>query len=178
MISREVMLEIYQAAEQVEVETNHFYQTGTRIARRTKIIIRTVIAIFLCIVVLNFTMLYSFMGEMKAVVGNMIDMYTRFGTMSQDMHQMTHAVINMEQNIRGIPTIAQSMNNMNTQVRDMSQHVNTMTDKLLGIDQNMTVIGVDVYEMANRFEHLTYTVHHLGYNVNQMSGPVRTMPFP
>ncbi len=178
MISREVMLEIYQAADQVEKEMNHFYQTGTRIAHRTKIIIRLVITVFLCIVVLNFTMLYSFMGEMKAVVGNMIDMYTRFGTMSQDMHQMTHAVINMEQNIRGIPTIAQSMNNMNTQVNDMSTHVNTMTDKMLGIDQNMTVIGGHVHEMANRFEHLTYTVHHLGYNVNQMSGPVRTLPFP
>jgi len=29
---------------------------------------------------------------------------------------MTSAVINMEQNIRGIPTISNSMNNMNTQL--------------------------------------------------------------
>lgn len=177
MLSRETLLEIHRTIDQIETQMDNFNQTGIKIARHTQIIIRTVIGILLGVVLLNFLMLYGFMGEMHKVVTNMVDMYTRFGTMSQDMHQMTGAVINMEQNIRGIPTISNSMNNMNTQVGGMKNNVNTMTNKIIGIDQNMTIIGSGVYDMANRFDHLSFTVHNMGYNVNQMSGPIRSTPF-
>ncbi|MEY3219578.1 MAG: hypothetical protein RIT27_935 [Pseudomonadota bacterium] len=177
MISREILLEIYQAADKVETEMDNFNQMGVKIAHKTQIVIRTVITILLCVVVLNFFMLYGFMDEMRKVVVNMVDMYTRFATMSQDMHQMTGAVVNMEQNVRGIPTISNSMTNMNTQVSGMKNNVNTMTYKIVGIDQNMTIINSGVFDMANRFDHLSYTVHNMGYNVNQMSGPIRSMPF-
>jgi len=177
MLSRETLLEIHKTVDQIETQMDSFNQVGLKIARRTQIIIRSVIFILLCVVLLNFLMLYGFMGEMHKVVSNMIDMYTRFGTMSQDMHQMTSAVINMEQNIRGIPTISNSMNNMNTQVNGMKNNVNTMTHKIVGIDQNMTIINSGVYDMANRFDHLSFTVHNMGHNVNQMSRPIHSTPF-
>lgn len=177
MLSRETLLEIHHTVDQIETQMDSFNQMGIKIAHRTQIIIRTVIGILLCVVLLNFIMLYGFMGEMHKVVDNMIDMYTRFGTMSKDMRQMTSSVTNMEQNIRGIPTISNSMNNMNAQVSGMKNNVNTMTNKIVGIDQNMTIIGGGVYDMANRFDHLSFTVHSMGYNVNQMSGPIRSTPF-
>lgn len=177
MISRETLLEIYQTADNIESEMDRFNQMGQKIARRTQFIINAVIMILLCIVAINFFMLHSFMGEMHKVVTNMVSMYARFGTMSQDMHQMTGAVSNMEQNIRGIPLISNSMTNMNNQVNGMKNNVNTMTNKIVGIDYNMTIIGGGVYDMANRFDHLSYTVNNMGYNVNQMSAPIRTMPF-
>ncbi len=177
MLSRETLLEIHKTVDQIETQMDSFNQMGAKIARRTQIIIRTVIATLLCVVIMNFFMLHGFMGEMQKVVSNMVDMYTRFGTMSQDMHKMTGAVINMEQNIRGIPTISNSMNNMNTQVGGMKNNVNTMTNKIVGIDQNMTIIGGGVYDMANRFDHLSFTVHNMGHNVNQMSRPIHSTPF-
>lgn len=176
-INREVLLEIYQAAESLEKQMTTFNQAGLKIARRTQFIIRTVMVILLCVVVLNFLMLYGFMGEMRKVVDNMIDMYARFGMMSNDMRQMTNAVTNMEQNIRGIPTISNSMHNMNIQVNGMKNNVNTMTYKIIGIDQHMTTIGTGVYDMANRFDHLSFTVHNMGHHVNQMSRPIHSFPF-
>jgi archaellum component FlaC len=104
-------------------------------------------------------------------------MYTRFGKMSHDMREMTVAVTNMEQNIRGIPYISTSMNNMNANVNGMKNNVNTMTNKIVGIDQNMGIINSGVFEMSNRFEHLSFTVHNMGYNVNQMSRPIHSSPF-
>lgn len=177
MISREILLEIYQTADNIETEMERFNKMGKKIARRTQFIINAVIVTLLCIVAINFFMLHGFMGEMHKVVSNMVDMYTRFGTMSQDMHKMTGAVVNMEQNIRGIPTISNSMNNMNTQVSGMKNNVNTMTNKIIGIDQNMTIIGGGVYDMANRFDHLSFIVHNMGHNVNQMSRPIHSTPF-
>ncbi len=177
MISREILLEIYQTADNIETEMERFNKMGKKIARRTQFIINAVIVTLLCIVAINFFMLHGFMGEMHKVVSNMVDMYTRFGTMSQDMHKMTDAVVNMEQNIRGIPTISNSMNNMNTQVSGMKNNVNTMTNKIIGIDQNMTIIGGGVYDMANRFDHLSFIVHNMGHNVNQMSRPIHSTPF-
>jgi len=177
MISREILLEIYQTADNIETEMERFNKMGKKIARRTQFIINAVIVTLLCIVAINFFMLHGFMGEMHKVVSNMVDMYTRFGTMSQDMHKMTDAVVNMEQNIRGIPTISNSMNNMNTQVSGMKNNVNTMTNKIIGIDQNMTIIGGGVYDMANRFDHLSFIVHNMGHNVNQMSHPIHSTPF-
>ena len=177
MISREILLEIYQTADNIETEMERFNKMGKKIARRTQFIINAVIVTLLCIVAINFFMLHGFMGEMHKVVSNMVDMYTRFGTMSQDMHKMTDAVVNMEQNIRGIPTISNSMNNMNTQVSGMKNNVNTMTNKIIGIDQNMTIIGGGVYDMANRFDHLFFIVHNMGHNVNQMSRPIHSTPF-
>jgi hypothetical protein len=177
MINRETLLEIYQTVDQIETQMDSFNEMGQKIAGRTQIIIRMVIGTLLLVVVINFFMLHGFMGEMHKVVTNMVDMYTRFGTMSQDMHQMTGAVVNMEKNIRGIPTISNSMNNMNNQVSGMKNNVNTMTSKIVGIDQNMTIINSGVFDMANRFDHLSFTVRNMGYNVNQMSGPVRSMPF-
>ncbi len=159
MLSRETLLEIHKTVDQIETQMDSFNQVGLKIARRTQIIIRSVIFILLCVVLLNFLMLYGFMGEMHKVVSNMIDMYTRFGTMSQDMHQMTSAVINMEQ------------------VNGMKNNVNTMTHKIVGIDQNMTIINSGVYDMANRFDHLSFTVHNMGHNVNQMSRPIHSTPF-
>ena len=177
MISREILLEIYQTADNIETEMERFNKMGKKIARRTQFIINAVIVTLLCIVAINFFMLHGFMGEMHKVVSNMVDMYTRFGTMSQDMHKMTDAVVNMEQNIRGIPTISNSMNNMNTQVSGMKNNVNTMTNKIIGIDQNMTIISGGVYDMANRFNHLSFIVHNMGHNVNQMSRPIHSTPF-
>ena len=177
MISREILLEIYQTADNIETEMERFNKMGKKMARRTQFIINAVIVTLLCIVAINFFMLHGFMGEMHKVVSNMVDMYTRFGTMSQDMHKMTDAVVNMEQNIRGIPTISNSMNNMNTQVSGMKNNVNTMTNKIIGIDQNMTIIGGGVYDMANRFDHLSFIVHNMGHNVNQMSRPIHSTPF-
>lgn len=177
MIHREVLLEIYQTAENVEKQMDTFNQAGLKIARRTQLIIRTVIVVMLCVVALNFLMLYGFMGEMHKVVDNMVDMYTRFGKMSHDMREMTTAVTNMEQNIRGIPYISTSMNNMNASVNGMKNNVNTMTNKIVSIDQNMGIINGGVFEMANRFDHLSFTVHNMGHNVNQMSRPIHSSPF-
>jgi hypothetical protein len=52
-----------------------------------------------------------------------------------------------------------------------------MTNKIIGIDQNMTIIGGSVYNMANHFDHLSFTVRNMGHNVNQMSRPIHSMPF-
>jgi methyl-accepting chemotaxis protein len=108
----------------------------------------------------------------------MEDMYNRFAVMSHDMDGMTKAVTAMEQHTQGIPVIAASMQNMNANVGQMQADVGRMSANVSQMDDNMTVINGGVLQMANRFEHLSATVHGMGYNVNQMSEPVRsTMPW-
>jgi methyl-accepting chemotaxis protein len=115
-------------------------------------------------------------SDMRGVVANMIEMYERFGDMSQDVAVITNSVTAIDNNMVGMPAIATRMNHMNQAVSGMRDHVGTMTQNIEQIDTGMVAISQGVADMALRFDHLTLTVHRMNYNVHQMSGPLRAFP--
>jgi archaellum component FlaC len=176
-ISRAALHEIYQSVVELESRVVAMDEYGQKIARRTQAIIRFVLFLLFFSMLVTFGLLYQFTGKMKEVVASMVDMYTRFDVMSNDMAAMTAAVTRMNDNISGIPTIAHSMEKLDLHVNDMRTHVHSMTANIVQMDDNMSHISTHVGHMANRFEHLTHTVHGMRYNVNQMSAPIRSTPW-
>ncbi|MCP4041640.1 MAG: hypothetical protein GY731_06745 [Gammaproteobacteria bacterium] len=164
---------LYDTMSEFEANMQSFSDRGHLIARRTVIIINSVIALLLVVAMIIFYLIHDLSGDMTEAISNMEDMYERFGTMSTDMGVITGAVVNMSENVTGIPDISVSMQDMNLSVGNMTRNVHSMTEDIVVMDRNMIAISGSVYEMANRFDHLNYTVHTMRHNVNQMSGPLR-----
>jgi len=174
---------IWDAADEFLDKMQKTRDFGDEIAARTLAIIRRTLITFGLVAVVNLLILVFFTDRIQSVVANMVDMYTRFGDMSRNMRVMTSSVTNMEQSIQGIPEITASMGSLTTNVTAMQRDVGSMTNNVVEMDRNMTVISGGVHQMADRFGHLTDTVHGMRYNVNQMSQPIRDispwpMPFP
>lgn len=178
MMDREFAELLYHKANQFETEMFQFNSQGLVIARRTILIVRIVIILLLITALVIFWLLYDFNSDLEMSINNMVDMYNRFNKMSEDMDKITQAVVHMNQNIQGIPIIADSMSIMNDDVAQMQQYVSQMTQDVVSMDEKMTIIDYEVNQMANHFEHLNDTVYGMQYNVNQMSRPIDTIwPF-
>jgi predicted PurR-regulated permease PerM len=174
-IDRETAELVYQTASRLESEMLSFSEAGRRIARRTVLIVRSVIALLGIVAIVIFFLIADLTNNLEDALANMVDMYERFETMSADMDIITASVRNISDNVEGLPTIATKMQTINRGVGSMRANVRTMTGNIVQMDQSMLMLKLGVHAMANRFEHLNITVHNMRFNVNQMSGPVRRM---
>lgn len=167
---------LHQTVSQFEQQMETINQRGQQIAKVTLSIIRTVLFILAISVIFIFVLIAQLSGDMRGVVSNMIEMYERFGTMSQDVDIMTNSVKSINRNMEGMPTIAARMQHMSQTVGGMQRDVGGMTRNISTIDTQMVAISQGVADMSGRFEHLTHTVGRMNYNVHQMSGPLRMFP--
>ncbi|NGZ05208.1 MAG: hypothetical protein G8237_02515 [Magnetococcales bacterium] len=141
------------------------------IARHTTRLIRMVLTILAGSSAIIMFLLTDLTDSMSAMIENMNTMYSHFGLVSKNMHHITGSVINMGDNIQGIPAIAKSMQHMNKDVKGMNGAVANMNQNIQSMERHIGQIDGGVAEMSGRFVSVTRAVNHMNYNVNQMAKP-------
>jgi uncharacterized protein YoxC len=147
---------------------------GGRIAARTNRIIHGVLWLLVVVAVVVLYLIRDLSMDMVMMTQNMESMYGHFAGVSRDMRTITGSVTSMNGHVRSLPNMKQRMVLMSQDMASMNQSVQGMHRDVSAMDQNVTVINGGVNEMANRFDQLTRATQGMGYNVNQMSQPVRS----
>lgn len=157
-------------------EMQHYDVIGTKIAARTNLILRIVFTTLLFSSIYLVYMIFQMSSSMSVMTGHLESMYGRFGSMSQDMREITRMVDSMGNNISGIPVIAGSMTEMNEHVGAMSTSVQGMNTSMVAIDKDMAWIDMNMREMAGRMSNVNRAVNSMGYDVNEMAQPMNSGP--
>lgn len=175
---KELVQFIHQAMADLQRDMAGQNAFGKRIAARTLLITRTVLGLLLMVSAVSLFFIYDFTGDMRSMITNMVSMYKHFGDVSSDMHTMTASVQRMGGNVAGMPVIADEMVLMSNDMGRMGEDVGAMRGNVVDMSDNLHIITAGVSDMSVQFDFLGRSVHYMGYNVNQMAQPVRSMdPF-
>ncbi|MBP6583228.1 MAG: hypothetical protein KA204_07160, partial [Chromatiaceae bacterium] len=145
---------------------------------RTARIIRGVLLLLAILAVINLYLIQDLARAMLDMTGTMDRMQQHFAAVDRDMGTITQSVLGMNEQVRSLPPMKNYLVLMNQDMANMNRDVLFMDQNLATMDQHVATITNGVGEMAGRFELLNQTTQGMGYNVNQMSQPVRTLdPF-
>jgi DNA anti-recombination protein RmuC len=158
-------------------EMEFFNNAGTRIAARTRLIIRVGFTALLISSVILVYMIYQMANNMSAMTTHMVDMYNNFGSMSQDMKAITNTVDLMGNNVAGVPLIAESMTLIDRDVSTMNDSVYGINQNIAAIDNDMIGINTNMQEMTGRLSNMKHSVNSMSYDVNDMSQPMTSGPW-
>ena len=158
--------------ERFRAEMESVDETANRIASKTTYIIKLVMVILSLASLVLIYLVYSMSTHLAIILTHLDNMYSEFGIMSANMQEITHSVENIGGNISGMPLIAKNMNNMSADMGGMVGSVKDIKTEMLGMNHNTGSMSADTGEMANRFDSLNRSVHHIGYNINQMGKPI------
>ena len=174
-----LVIEVFhQAVTEVDNRMTEENRIGTGIARRTVRIIRGVLLLLAILAVINLFMIQDLAQAMLEMTSTMDRMQQHFAAVDRDMRIITQSVLGMNEQVRSLPPMKDYLVLMNQDMANMNQDVHLMDQNLATMDQHVATITNGVGEMAGRFELLNQTTQGMGYNVNQMSQPVRTLdPF-
>ena len=150
---------------------------GIKIATKTRLIMRTVFATLIISAIYLVFMIFQMSHNMSAMTVHLEDMYSSFGSMSQDMHEITRTVDSMGRNISGMPLIAESMTQISGDVRAMTGSVYAMNQSMTAIDNDMIRINSDMHEMTGRLYNMNRSINLMGNDVNQMAAPMNNGPW-
>ena len=167
---------IADAMIQFHDEMSNYDVIGTRIAARTNFILRSVFTILFISSIYLVYMIFQMSSNMSIMTGNLESMYGRFGSMSQDMREITRMVDSMGNSISGIPAIAVSMVEMNEYVGAMNGSVQGMNTSMIAIDNDMAWIDLNMRDMTGRMSNMNRAVNSMSYDVNEMSQPMNSGP--
>jgi hypothetical protein len=157
-------------------EMQNYDAIGTRIAARTNFILRTVFATLFVSSIYLVYMIFEMSSSMSIMTGHLESMYGRFGSMSQDMREITHMVDSMGNSISGIPVIAGAMTEMDGHVSAMSGSVHGMNTIMTAIDKDMVWIDLNMREMTGRLSNMNRAVNWMSHDVNEMAQPINSGP--
>lgn len=168
----------HRAVTEVDNRMTEENNIGTRIAGRTARIIRGVLLLLAILAVINLYLIQDLARAMLDMTGTMDRMQQHFAAVDRDMGTITQSVLGMNELVRSLPPMKDYLVLMNQDMANMNHDVLFMDQNLATMDQHVATITNGIGEMAGRFELLNQTTQGMGYNVNQMSQPVRTLdPF-
>jgi len=157
-------------------EMEHYDVLGANIASKTRFIMRAVLATLILSSIYLIFMIYQMANNMSIMTGHLEDMYSNFGTMSQDMSEISQMVGSMGKSISGVPVIAQSMTEMDEYVSTMIGSVYDMNTSITAIDNDMVWINLNMQEMTGRLSNMNRSVNSMSYDVNEMAAPMNSGP--
>lgn len=182
-VNPDTMRFVWEAAKTFEQDMIQHKREGDKIAERTVVVVKNGTVILIFIAVLIFIAIVTFTREMRAVVTSMMQMNQLFECVSNSMEGITLLVGSVENNIQGVPIITSSMSSMADNLAIIQDNMHKITGDVVRIDIDIAATSNSVKKITNRMEHLTYTVHGMQYNLNQISRPIQSlnnwpMPFP
>ncbi len=157
-------------------EMEYFDGIGTRIAARTRFIMRIVFTTLILSSIYLVFMIFQMATNMSSMTTHLEDMYSNFGIMSQDMSEIAQIVGSMGSNITGIPVIAESMIQIDGDVSTMRGSVYEMNQSIAAIDGDMVRINSNMQEMTGSLSNMNHSVNSMSYDVNEMSLPMNSGP--
>jgi archaellum component FlaC len=176
-----IIEERLQQAVQREEETD--YQSS-RANRRTQSIGRLSLLVVVLLTPPVFYLIWTLvvamgvitdrMGAMHAEVGAM---ETRFDEVAVRMKRINGAVASMSQNIAVIPPMEERLLGMRQDMGRISGSMDGIAPNVHGVDQVLGGMDQNLLQMNHAFGILTRDVFRMRKNVNQMSSPMRMIPF-
>jgi hypothetical protein len=157
-------------------QMDYYNGVGTRIARRTSSVIKTVFAILIISSVYLLYMIFQMSSNMTIMTTHLESMYDRFGIMAGDMREIASLVDSMGNSISGISTIAVSMTEMDHYVSAMRGSVDGMNTSMIAINNYMIWINGNMNEMIDRMAGMSHAVNSMSYDVNDMAKPMNSGP--
>jgi hypothetical protein len=175
-IAPDVFEMIASAMTDFREEMEYSDEVGSRIAAKTRFIMRAVLTILIMSSIYLVYMIYLMASNMTHMTAHLENMYSSFGLMSQNMHEITQTVGSMSSSISGIPVIAESMNQIDIDVIGMKGSVYEINQSMAAIDNDMVKINLNMQEMTGRLSNMNRSVNTISYDVNGVSLPMNSGP--
>ena len=157
-------------------EMEYVDEIGGKIAARTNSIVKIVFVILLVSALYLGFMIFQMANNMGNMIIHLENMYSNFGEMSQNMHDITKSVNKMSDSVSGTPVIAGAMIQIDQDVKAMSGSIYGINQSITAIDNDMVKINVNMQEMAGRLSNMSYSVNSMTYDVNEMAAPMNSGP--
>jgi hypothetical protein len=157
-------------------EMEYFDAIGSRIAARTRFIMRAVFITLTVSSIYLVFMIFEMASNMSVMTTHLQDMYKNFGTMSDDMSAIAVTVNNMGESVSGMPVIAESTKQIDLDVFEIKDSISGVNQSIIAIDQDMITINANMLEMNARLHNMSRSVNLMTYDVREMSLPVNSGP--
>jgi uncharacterized protein YoxC len=145
-------------------------QLAVRIGARTSQVIRygmLGLSVFGCLI---FFLVYVLMKDMREVVTTMREMSGYMASIEAETAHLSKRVGGIHDNMRVMTATMQALPQMNDDLSGMNTHVGEIARAVSGMNGSVAAMQADI-------RHLNGQIG-MGYNVIQMSKPMKMMPFP
>lgn len=170
-----------QEAVQREEDTDY---RSAKANRRTQTIGRLSLAAVGLLTLPVFYLIWTLVGAMGVITDRMGAMHEQVGLMEQDFDEVAvrisrinTAVGKMTNNIAVIQPMEQRLLGMRADVNAISTSMDGIAPNVHAIDGILAGMDQDLIQMNHVFGFLNRDVFRMRQNVNQMSSPMRMMPF-
>ncbi len=157
---------------------------GVRDSNRTQLIGRFALLGGVLLTPPVFYLIWTLVGDMGIITERMEHMKVQVAEMRQDFDEVAlhianidDAVLGMSSSIAVIPPMDRRLVNMLGNFSDMTAAMGGITPNVSTIDRILGVMNRDMAEMDNAFGVVNRDVFRMRHNVNQMSSPMRMIPF-
>ncbi|MBK1649700.1 hypothetical protein [Rhabdochromatium marinum] len=152
--------------------------------QRTQLIGRVALVVMLLLTPPIFYLIWSLVGSMGVITYRMESMYGEIDVMQRDFDQVAARITNiktgvsqMNDHIAVMPPMATRLQGMRHDIGAIAGAMGRISPDVASVSQ--TIIGIDQHmgEMNQAFSVLNRDMFRMRHNVNQMSSPMRMMPF-
>ena len=157
-------------------EMEFYNNAGSKIAERTRLILKVGFSALIMSAVILLFMILKMADNMSTMTIYLEEMYSSFGSISENMETIAETVDLMGGNITGVPTIAESMIQIDRDVGSMSGSIHEIKNSMVAIDGDMTVVHSSMQEMTGRLSNVNHSVNLINRDVYEMSSPMNTGP--
>ena len=161
---------------QFREEMECFNALGSRIASKTRLIMRVVFVTLSISSIYLVFMILQMASNMSVMTSHLEDMYKNFGTMAGDMSEIAVTVDSMGRSISGMPSIAGSTLQMDRDVSYIKDSLYGINHSIKAIDTDMLSINSNMREMNARLFNMSRSVNMMSYDVKDMALPMNSGP--
>jgi archaellum component FlaC len=160
---------IVQRLAQIKEELLEAKVKSKYVHRKTNNLIRMIFFVIGVFAMINLYLVTGVAQEAKVIVSSMVEMYTNFGQMSEQMSQIRQHVESMGTNVKTIPIMAEQMQGMSEYITTIRTDVSGMRNKMVDMEISVNVMNQDIDEMSKLFHSLNYSMEHIVRDVNEIS---------
>lgn len=157
---------------------------GVRDSQRTNLIGRISIVLVMILTPPVFYLIWTLVGDMGIITERMdymkvqvADMRTDFDEVAMRMTEIDTSVSNMSNNIAVIPPMELRLHGMRGDVDTIAAAMGGIAPNVTTIDHTLGIMDQDMAQMSYVFGFLNRDVFSMTRHVNQMSSPMRMIPF-
>jgi hypothetical protein len=155
-----------------------------RTSQQTFVIARFALLFVVLLTPPIFYLIWTLVGAMGIITDRMAVMQSQVEQMKTDFDQVAlymegieRSVVKMSDYVLVIPPMTDHIQRMRDEFKSMTVAMAQITPNLVKIDHILGIMDQDMAEMSYVFGILNRDVFVMRRNVNQMSSPLRMMPF-
>jgi len=182
--ARELAVIVENSMQEFRQGMDAHLQMGVRIGRRTTQIVRfgmaglTILgaALFFLIAVLTRDFA-TITGEMQRMSVYMESMERNFTRVAADIGDVRQSLASINNNIADVPAISHSVESMDGSMTTLSTDMSGMLEQIRVMTGSVAAITANLQLINQQFAEMNFKVGHMAGDMNQMSKPLKLLPF-